>query len=177
MDKVDVRFPSDKPKSAPANLPKTAEERAAALITLMERLSAHLDRETTAVRDRRPAAELAKLAQDKQPMVLVYEEVSRLLRIDPDGMAKLPAPVKQRLNEVTRALADSAGANAATLRLREDAQQLVVDTVVAAVNRARQTQPGVAYGPTPTPYGAPAARGYGPPRHGPGTSATLNTRL
>lgn len=177
MDKVDVRFPPDKPKSAPASLPKTAEERATALIGLMERLAAHLDRETAAVRERRPAAELTQLAKDKQPMVLVYEEVSRLLRVDRDGMAKLPAPIKQRLNEVTRALSDSADANATTLRLRENAQQMLVDTVVAAVNRARQSQPGVAYGPAPATCGTPAPRGYGPPRHGPGTSATLNTRL
>ncbi|HYH17019.1 MAG TPA: flagellar basal-body protein [Azospirillum sp.] len=177
MDKVDVRFPQEKPKSAPANLPKTAEERATALIALMERLAAHLDGETAAIRQRRPAAELARMAKDKQPMVLVYEEVSRLLRIDPDGMAKLPAPVKERLKEATHALYLSAGANAATLRLREDAQQLVVDTVVAAVNRARQTQPGVAYGPTPTRPGATPPRGYGPPRHGPSTAATLNTKL
>ncbi|HYD70020.1 flagellar basal-body protein [Azospirillum sp.] len=177
MDKVDVRFPQEKPKGAPANLPTTAEERATALIGLMERLSAHLDRETAAIRQRRPAAEMAQLAKDKQPMVLVYEEVSRLLRIDPDGMAKLPDPVKERLKDVTRALYLSAGANAAALRLREDAQQMVVDTVVAAVNRARQSQPGVAYGPTPTPYGGTPPRGYGPPRHGPATAATLNTKL
>lgn len=177
MDKVDVRFPQEKPKTAPANLPKTAEERATALISLMERLAAHLDGETAAIRQRRPAAELAKLAKDKQPMVLVYEEVSRLLRIDQDGMAKLPDPVKERLKEATRALYLSAGANAATLRLREGAQQMVVDTVVAAVNRARQSQPGVAYGPAPAAPGGPLPRGYGPPRHGPGTAATLNAKL
>ncbi|WP_029008939.1 hypothetical protein [Azospirillum halopraeferens] len=180
MDKVDVRFPTAKraAKSDGPALPRTTAERAEALAGLMERLSAHLDRETAAVQGRLSTADLYALARDKQPMVLVYEEVARLLRLDPDGMRALPPELKQRLGDATRALTASARSNAEALEVNNAAQQLLVDTMVAAVNRARQVQPGVAYGPAgPVKGYGPIARGYGPPAHGPGTAATLNTRL
>lgn len=176
MDKVDVRFPSPKPAAPPPALPKTALERATALSGLMRRLAAHLDRESAAVRGRLPPAEILRMARDKQPMVLVYEEVSRLLRVDREGLAGLPPEVKRELAEATRQLAASAAANTETLKINSDAQQMMVDTLVGAVNRARQSQPGVAYGPGAGGFRQPP-RGYGPPKHGPATSATLNTHL
>ncbi|CAO3373770.1 flagellar basal-body protein [Azospirillum argentinense] len=171
MDKVDVRFPQ--PSKAPAaNLPKNAEERAAALIELMDRLSAHLARETEAVMRHCTSAELARLGREKQPMMLVYEEVSRLLRVDREGMAALPDEAKAALREATRGLYEASAANADALRRNSAAQKILVDTVVGAINRARQTTTP-AYGTAPVP---PRAT-YITPSHGPSTSATLNTRL
>ena len=170
MDKVDVRFPKPA-KNPPANLPKNAEERATALIDLMDRLSSHLARETEAVNRHCSSAELARLAREKQPMMLVYEEVSRLLRVDREGMANLPDAVKGKLREATRGLYEASAANADALRRNGAAQKVLVDTVVGAINRARQTTT-VAYG-----AGAPATVNYVTPTHGPATSATLNTRL
>ena len=164
MDKVDVRFPQPGKKTPSANLPKNAEERAAALIELMGRLSANLCREAEVV-------ELARLAKEKQPMMLVYEEVSRLLRVDREGMANLPDDTKAKLRAATRDLYDASARNADVLRRNSGAQKILVDTVVNAINQARQVTT-VAYG-SPTP---PRST-YVVPTHGPATSATLNTRL
>lgn len=176
MDKVDVRFPKER-KAPPPNLPRNAEERAVALVDLMGRLAATLDRETAAAEAHAGSPVLARCAQDKQPMALVLEEVSRLLRVDREGMAGLPAETRERLAAATRSLAASAAANAEALSTGSHAQRLLVDTLVTAVNRARHHQPGVAYGPGGPVRGPGAVRGYGPPTHGPGTAATLNTRL
>jgi len=172
MDKVDVRFPQpDKKAAPPPNLPKNAEERATALIDLMGRMSAHLRRETAAVLRRCSGTELARLAQEKQPMTLVYEEISRLLRVDRDGMAKLPDELKGKLREATRALFEASSENAEALQRNSEAQKILVDTVVGAINRARQVTT-VAYG-----SGASPARAYGAPPRGPATAGTLNTQL
>lgn len=173
MDKVDVRFPKAAPKSAPVKLPGNAEERAAALVELMNRLAAHLRRESAALRARRPAAEMAALLREKHKLVMVYEEVSRLLRLDREGMTSLPAALKGDLRDAARALAEGAAENAETLRVNGDTQKLLVDTIVGAVNRARSI-PHVSYGPNAT---APAGRGFMAPVSGPATAATLNTRL
>lgn len=170
MDKVDVRFPQPA-KAPPAGVPKTAQERACALIDLMGRMTALLRRETEAVRARRPTAELAQYAREKQPMSLVYEEVSRLLRVDREGLANLPADIKTALRDASTTLRDATEENAEALRVGGAAQKLVVDTVVGAINRARGI-PKTAYGPA-----SAAGRIYAPPTHGPQTSATLNTRL
>lgn len=176
MDKVDVRLPKT-PKAPPANVPKTAEERAMALVGLMVRLAAHLDRETAAARGRASTAEMAALAKAKEPMALVYEEISRLLRVDREGMTALPEELKAELRAATKALAASAAANTELLRSATASQNVLVDTVVASVNRARRSnQP--AYGPAAAGYSSPQhRRDYGTPRHGPATSGTLNTRL
>lgn len=171
MDKVDVRFPQPGKKAPAANLPKDAGERAEALIELMGRLSAHLRREAEAVERRCTGAELARLAREKQPMMLVYEEVSRLLRVDREGMANLPDGTKARLRAATRDLYESSAVNADVLRRNSGAQKILVDTVVNAINQARQVTT-VAYG-----TGTPQRSAYVVPTHGPATSATLNTRL
>lgn len=176
MDKVDIRTTPDKPKAAAANLPKNAQERAAALAGLMDRLTEHLDTEAAAVAARRPAHELAELARTKQPMILVCEELSRMLRVDRDGMAALPAEVKARLKEATRRLTIATADNAATLQRMSGAQQLLVNTLVDATNRYRRTQPGVAYQQAaPRPNGPTTV--FATPKHGPATASTLNTRL
>lgn len=171
MDKVDVRFPPAAQKAPPANLPKNALERATALVDLMGRMAALLTRETEAVRTRRPTAELAKIAREKEPMSLVYEEVSRLLRVDREGMAALPPELKVSLKEAAGALYAASAENAEALRMGSEAQKLVVDTVVGAVNRARST-PRTAYAPH-----MGGGRGYSQNPCGPATAATLNTRL
>ncbi len=171
MDKVDVRFPQPARAAPPSNLPKNAEERAVALVDLMGRLAAHLRRETAAVLARRPGRELAQIAREKQPMALVCEEISRLLRVDREGMARLTPELKATLREATRNLYEASAENAETLQRNSAAQKILVDTTVAAVNRARQTTT-VAYG-----SGSAPGRAYGPPPKGPATSATLNTRL
>ena len=102
MDKVDVRFPQ--PAKPAANLPKNAQERAVALVELMGRLTALLEREAAAVRARRPAKELAQIVKDKQPMTLVYEEVSRLLRVDREGLIGLAPELKTALKDATARL-------------------------------------------------------------------------
>ncbi len=171
MDKVDVRFPQPGKKAPSANLPKNAEERAGALIELMGRLSANLRREAEAVERRCNTAELARLAKEKQPMMLVYEEVSRLLRVDREGMANLPDDTKAKLRAATRDLYDASAENADVLRRNSGAQKILVDTVVNAINHARQVTT-VAYGSPIPPRST-----YVVPTHGPATSATLNTRL
>lgn len=176
MDKVDIRSTPGKPKAAPANLPRNALERAEALAGLMERLAEHLDREATAVLARRPAAELAEMARTKQPMILVCEELSRLLRVDREGMSALPDGAKTALREATRRLTIATAENAATLQRVAGAQQILVNTLVDATNRYRRTQPGVAYQQAaPRPNGPTTV--FATPKHGPFTAATLNTRL
>lgn len=170
MDKVDVRFPQPV-KAAPSNLPKNALERATALVDLMGRLTALLTREAAAVRARRPSAELAQIAREKQPMSLVYEEISRMLRVDREGVMGLPAELKAALKEATGALYAASADNAEALRIGGQAQKIVVDTVVGAVTKA-QKAPSTAYAAH-----MGGGRGYAAPPSGPRTSAALNTRL
>lgn len=172
MDKVDVRFPTER---KPLNLPRNAEERAVALVDLTTRLAAQIERETAAIRGHRPAAEVIALATAKQPLSIAYEELSRLLRIDRAGMAGLAPELKERLIAATQALTDSTTVNARVLRIAGESQQTLVDALVTAVNRLRRSEPGIPYGP-PTASGKPL-RGYGAPTRGPATSATLNACL
>lgn len=175
MDMVDIRHPQ-KPKSAPVNLPKSAEERAEALISLMERLTAHLEQETRTLADRR-VRDIAALVKAKQPMALVAEEMGRLLRIDREGLSSLPLDLKERLRETVRALNAATDANIGTLDRMAGAQQLLVDTIVDAVNRDRKLN-HPAYGPAAGGrYANGPSRVYAPPTNGPATSATLNTNL
>ncbi|CAO3431205.1 flagellar basal-body protein [Azospirillum doebereinerae] len=170
MDKVDVRFPQPA-KAAPSNLPKNAFERATALVDLMGRLTLLLQREAAAVRARRPTAELLQMAKEKQPMSLVYEEISRMLRVDRDGVIALPAELKTALKEATGQLYAASADNAEALRVGGQAQKIVVDTVVAAVTRA-QKAPATAYAAH-----MGGGRGYAPPPSGPRTSSALNKQL
>lgn len=175
MDKVDVRLPRP-PRTPPANLPKNAEERAISLIGLMGRLTAHLDHETQAARDRASTAEMEALAKAKEPMALVYEEVSRLLRIDRDGFQQLPSTLVDELKAATRALAASAAANVELLRTATRSQSVLVETVVASVNRAR-TASVPAYGRAGGGAAGGRAPAYAGPRHGPALAVTLNDRF
>lgn len=169
MDKVDVRFPQQ-PKPA-ANLPKNAQERAVALVELMGRLTTLLEREAAAVRARRPAKEMAQIVKDKQPMTLVYEEISRLLRVDREGLMALPAELKTALKDATGKLYAATADNAEALRIGGEAQKMMVDTVVTVITR-QQKAPATAYAAH-----MGGGRGYSPPPSGPRTSAALNTRL
>ncbi|BAI72480.1 flagellar basal-body protein [Azospirillum sp. B510] len=169
MDKVDVRFPQ--PAKPAANLPKNAEERAVALVELMGRLTSLLEREAAAVRARRPARELAQIVKDKQPMTLVYEEISRLLRVDREGLIALSPELKTALREGTGRLYAATADNAEALRVGGEAQKVMVDTVVGAITR-QQKAPTTAYAAH-----MGGGRGYSPPPSGPRTSAALNTRL
>lgn len=171
MDKVEVTFPKP-PK--PSALPQTTEGRAVVLVDLMERLALHIDAETAAVAKRRRNAELAAIAKDKQPIALVFEEVSRLLRVDREGLAALPDDLKGRLKGASQALARAASDNALRLRRSAEGQTKLVDTLVTSVNRARR-QDHPSYTPAAAGY-VSAVRG-GPARHGPATAATLNTKL
>lgn len=170
MDKVDVRFPQPA-KAPPSNLPKNALERATVLVTLMARMTSLLQQETAAVLARRPTSELAQFAKDKQPMSLVYEDISRTLRVDREGMRNLPDELKASLKEAATALYAASAENAEALRLGGIAQKIIVDTVVGAVTKAQKA-------PT-TAYAAHmgGGRGYTPPPSGSRASATLNTRL
>ena len=172
MDKVDVRFPTER---KPLNLPRNAEERAVALVDLSARLTAQIDRETAAIREHRPAAELIALATAKHPLCIAYGELTRLLRIDRAGVAALAPELKDRLAAATQALTDSTAVNAHVLHVAGQCQQTLVEAMVSAMNHLRQTEPGVPYGP-PTASGRPL-RGYGAPTRGPRTSATLNACL
>lgn len=170
MDKVDVRFPQ--PAKAPiTNLPKNALERATALVSLMGRMTSLLQRETAAVKARRPASELAQFVKEKQPMALVYEDVSRALRVDREGMRNLPDDLKAALKEAAGALYAATAENAETLQMNSAAQKIIVDTMVSVVTKAQKA-------PT-TAYAAHmgGGRGYSPPPHGTRASAALNTRL
>ncbi len=169
MDKVDVRFPQQAKPAA--NLPKNAQERAVALVDLMGRMTAVLEREAAAVRARRPAKELAQIGRDKQPMTLVYEEISRLLRVDRDGLMALPEELKTTLKDATAKLYAATADNAEALRVGGAAQKIMVDTVVGVISR-QQKAPSTAYAAH-----MGGGRGYSPPPSGPRTSAALNTRL
>ncbi len=170
MDKVDVRFPQPA-KAAPSNLPKNAFERATALVDLMARLTGLLEREAAAVRARRPAAEMTRIAKEKQPMSLVYEEISRSLRVDREGMMALPPELKSALKDASGKLYAASVDNAEALRIGGQAQKIVVDTVVGALTKM-QKAPATAYAAH-----MGGGRGYSPPPSGPRTSAALNTRL
>jgi hypothetical protein len=176
MDKVDVRT-QQSPRRPTASLPRNAAERAEALFDLMERLIAVLDRETAAVQRQDTGGEFTRLVQDKQPLVMAYEELARLLRVDRDGLKALPAPVKQRLQEMTRRLSEASATNANALKANGDAQKIVVDTMVGAVNHARQSQPGFSYGPSAAGYGRGLARNAYPTPQGKALSGTLFTKL
>lgn len=176
MDKVDIRaIPGQTPKPT-ANLPKNAHERAVALIGLMDRLAACVNRENDAIRRRRPVSEIKALVKEKEPMVLVYEEISRLLRVDKDGVAALPAEVKTKLKEAALRLRAAGTDNADTLRAANAGQKILVETVAAAVGRVNARQAS-AYQATAA-GGRPPPRGYGP---APGSirpaAAALNTTL
>lgn len=175
MDMVDIRQPRQS-KTAPTNLPKSAEERAEALIGLMERLTAHLDAETQALGERR-TGDISDLVKAKQPMALVAEEMGRLLRIDRAGLSSLPLDLKERLRTAVRALNAATDANIGTLDRMTGAQRLLVDTIVGAVNRERKLN-HPAYGPMAGGRRTNApSRVYAAPTNGPATSATLNTNL
>lgn len=173
MDKVDVRFP-DAEQRPPPNIPRTASERADALLRLMDRLIGHLRRETQLVGSRQSSRELEKLAAEKGPMTLVYDELSRLLRLDRDGLRNLPGEVKEKLRDDTLTLHHALSENIEALRKRNASQQNLVDVAIDAVNRARKVTT-VSYAPRipAAPHGV-AGRS---PRHGPATSGTLNTHL
>ncbi len=170
MDKVDVRFPQPA-KAPPSNLPKNALERATVLVTLMARMTSLLQRETAAVLARRPTSELAQFAKDKHPMSLVYEDISRTLRVDREGMRNLPDELKTSLKQAATELYAASAENAEALRLSGIAQKIIVDTVVGVVTKAQKA-------PT-TAYAAHmgGGRGYTPPPNGVRASAALNTRL
>lgn len=181
MDKIDIRTPYGRSAEAPAGkpaagLPKNAHERATALIGLMDRLATLIARESDAVRRRRPAAEIRALVKEKEPMVLVYEEISRLLRVDPEGVAALPVELKARLKDAAARLRDAGNDSADLLRTTEGSQKLLVDTVAASLTRAKQRNVS-AYQATAA-GGRPPPRGYGP---APGSirpaSTTLNATL
>lgn len=172
MDKVDVRFPTER---KPVNLPRNAEERAVALVDLSTRLAQQMDRETTALRTHHPPEEVIALATAKHPLCIAYEELARLLRIDRAGVAALAPELKERLSEATQVLAESTRVNANALKLAGETQQTLVDMMVSAMNQLRQSAPGVPYGPKQS--NGPLLRGYGAPTRGPQTSATLNACL
>jgi hypothetical protein len=176
MDKLDIRsFAPPSPKPA-GNLPQNAHERASALIGLMDRLAACIRRESDAIRRRRPVAEIKALVKEKEPMVLVYEEISRLLRVDKEGVAALPVEVKTKLKEAAARLKTAGDDSAGMLRAAEAGQKLLVDTVAAAIGKANGRQTA-AY-PATAAGGRPMPRGYGP---APGSirpaAATLNATL
>jgi hypothetical protein len=175
MDKVEIRQPQPA-KAAPSNLPKTPEDRAVVLIDLIERLTSHLANETNAIEQRRNG-DLGDLVTAKQPMSLVTEEMARLLRIDRDGMSALPLDLKERLRDAVRALQSTVECNVATIQRAAGAQKILVDTVVGAVNRERRLS-HPAYGPMAAGQRPNSpSRAFGPPKSGPATAATLNTRL
>lgn len=170
MDKVDVRIPKER-KAAIAP-PKNAQERAVALIDVAARLTALIERETGILNGRHASSELGRLADEKRPLSIAYDELSRLLRIDRQGMAALPTELKERLSAAGQELATLCATNAERLRGAAEAQQVVVDALVAGINRLRNQQPGVAYGPVASSVSP--LRGYGAPTRGHATSATLN---
>lgn len=161
MDKVEIGQAKAKSAKSATNLPRNARERAEALVGLMGRMAAHIDRETNAVRAHRPMAELRALVKDKEPMSLVFEELSRLLRVDRDGMAALPDALKKALKQGSAELRRASTENAAALRYAQDGQRIVVDTLAAAANRMKNRQAS-AYAAT-AGGGRAAPRGYGPP--------------
>ncbi|HRQ82828.1 MAG TPA: flagellar basal-body protein, partial [Azospirillaceae bacterium] len=140
MDKLDIRYRPAPPAAKPTGLPKNALERAQALVGLMERLAVCLDREADAIRRRRPLAEIRALVKEKEPMMLVYEEISRLLRVDAEGVAALPAELKAQLKAATLRLKTAGDAGAETLRAASAGQKLLVDTAAAAISRANQSR-------------------------------------
>jgi len=175
MDKVEIRQ-LQSTKAVSSNLPKTAEDRALALVDLFERLTNHLAGETEMI-EARKTGDLSDLVKAKQPISLVTEEMARLLRIDREGMAGLPLELKERLRDSVRSLQAAVDANIGSLERAVGAQRLLVDTVVHAVNRDR-TFHRPSYGPmaggrrSNTP--ARANRAF---EQGPNTSITLNTCL
>lgn len=173
-DLVDIRTPERK-RTPAANLPKTAEERAEALIDLMNRLADHVEEETRTLRTR--GADLADLVRRKQPMSLVAEEMARLLRVDRGGFSDLPRETRDRLRAANARLNEAAEINIELLSRMRNAQSRLVELVVRAVNRDRVAS-HPAYGPS-VGRRAPAVTrlSLAPASRGPATAGTLNTTL
>jgi len=173
-DFVDIRTPQQK-KATAANLPKTAEERAEALIDLMDRLTDQVEEETRALSTR--GANLDELVKRKQPMSLVAEEMARLLRVDRAGFTGLPSEIKDRLRAANIRLNSAAEVNMELLQRMRSAQGRLVDLVVRAVNRDRVAN-HPAYGPN-VGRRAPAVTrlALAPASRGPATSGTFNTAV
>ncbi len=171
MDKIDLRTP--KKRRSNVVLPKNAEERAVALIDVTERLIAVINRETEMLSRPYSPADLGQVADKKQPLSFAFDELSRLLRIDRDGMANLAPELKDRLTAMTEALVASATINAEALSIAVKTQKIVAETLVASINLLRDQQPGLSY--DPTDGGGRALQGHGSlTRGGPTTSAMLN---
>lgn len=173
-DLVDIRTPQQK-KATSAALPKTALERAEALIDLMDRLADHVEEETRALEAR--GADLADLVKRKQPMSLVAEEMARLLRIDRAGFAELSSETKARLRASNLRLNTAAEVNMDLLQRMRNAQGRLVDLVVRAVNRDRAAN-HPAYGPSVGRRAPKVTRmALVPASRDPATAGTLNTAV
>jgi|GEM_PF-3861402 len=131
-----IYTPTARPAAA-NNLPKTATERATALLEMATRL-ADLIRSEMAAIERGDLRAAAAMVAPKQKLVYGYEELGRQLRVDQAGFAALDDSVKTRLTAASRTIFDLTEQTVRKLRVRSEAQQGLVDFFVRAINTGRQ---------------------------------------
>ncbi len=137
----------------------TLAQKAALLISVMDRLTEVIGSELEAVRCS-AHARVKSLQSAKQDLYGRLDEVGRLLRLDRAGLAALPLELLARLGESSRKLHVLTAASLELLDTQVEAQKCVVDVVVKTVNHERRTE--AAYGRMRSgfvPQTAPLPRG------------------
>ncbi len=163
-----VMYTPRPPAKPRPKLPQTAFERATAFLDVSGRLSGLLSREFSALRARDKAS-LTAIGVDKRKLAVAYEELGRLLRIDPEGMKSLDPATKRALRDSVEDLRQTAEQGFGVLRARSAAQQGLVDFVVKTINGDRATA---------GQYGQQSGRAVRVvPTSGPVASATFNTTV
>lgn len=118
-------------------LPQNAADRAELLISMADRLLG-LSADEAQARGLRDLARLRSLGQAKQKLALGFEELSRQLRLDREGLKTLDSSVLARLRATTARVQADMNAGAARLQRQERAQKSLVDFLVDTVNLERR---------------------------------------
>lgn len=138
-----------------------AQDRAAQLLALTERLTARLLDETAAYEAHRPQDAAAGLAATAELANLYRHESVRLKR-DPGLIAGAPAALRERLIEATRTFEAALARHGRAVHAAKTVTEGLMEAVAREVARARASTAG--YGPGARPARADA------------TAITLNRR-
>lgn len=152
-----------RPKSA---VPKTPAERAAALLEVIAGLDGLIDLETRAI-ERGKARDLRDITLRKQKLSVAFDELCRLLRVDPAGLTGLDDLTKKRLKAGIVRIRERNIDHTASLRTKSEARKALVECLVRGYRQEQHED---------AQY--PRALGLMPaPRAGEVRSATLNVRV
>jgi hypothetical protein len=132
-----IYTPSARAQGQGANIPRSAAERAGAVLDMALKLVELIQSEIQAM-ERGDAQAIAAIVPRKQKLSYGIDELSRQLRVDRDGFLALPEEIKIKLkatNETLMALGDQ---TVRKMKIRSQAQQNLVDFYVRAINTSRQ---------------------------------------